>query len=142
MESDKTKAAQLYRLYTAATATQAEEAELRELLCRIPREELTPELRTASVLFGGFEALGTERISPQKRTHRHWRLLTTISIGIAAAAAVGLFFAVRPTVYGYIDGRPITDPAEAMSATLYFEQLDGLAQTFDIANELIDTERQ
>lgn len=68
-----------------------------------------------------------------------WKQLI-IGAGIAAAVALGLFLTARPTVYGYIDGRAVTDPAEALAATVYFEPLDGLTEAFDIADELLGTD--
>lgn len=70
--------------------------------------------------------------------HRRWNLLLGTGAGIAAALLVGLFFLTRGTVYGYIDGRPITDPAEAMCATVYFQPLEELSRSFDIADRLLE----
>ena len=72
------------------------------------------------------------------RPHRRWNLLLGTGAGIAAALLVGLFFLTRGTVYGYIDGRPVTDPAEAMCATVYFQPLEELSRSFDIADRLPD----
>ena len=71
------------------------------------------------------------------RPHRRWNLLLGTGAGIAAALLVGLFFLTRGTVYGYIDGRPVTDPAEAMCATVYFQPLEELSRSFDIADRLL-----
>lgn len=70
--------------------------------------------------------------------HRRWNLLLGTGAGIAAALLVGLFFLTRGTVYGYIDGRPVTDPAEAMCATVYFQPLEELSRSFDIADRLLE----
>lgn len=72
------------------------------------------------------------------RPHRHWNLLLGTGAGIAAALLVGLFFLTRGTVYGYIDGRPVSDPAEAMCATVYFQPLEELSRSFDIADRLLE----
>lgn len=72
------------------------------------------------------------------RPHRRWNLLLGTGAGIAAALLVGLFFLTRGTVYGYIDGRPVTDPAEAMGATVYFQPLEELSRSFDIADRLLE----
>lgn len=72
------------------------------------------------------------------RPHRRWDLLLGTGAGIAAALLVGLFFLTRGTVYGYIDGRPVTDPAEAMCATVYFQPLEELSRSFDIADRLLE----
>ena len=72
------------------------------------------------------------------RPHRRWNLLLRTGAGIAAALLVGLFFLTRGTVYGYIDGRPVTDPAEAMCATVYFQPLEELSRSFDIADRLLE----
>lgn len=72
------------------------------------------------------------------RPHRRWNLLLETGAGIAAALLVGLFFLTRGTVYGYIDGRPVTDPAEAMCATVYFQPLEELSRSFDIADRLLE----
>lgn len=72
------------------------------------------------------------------RPHRRWNLLLGTGAGIAAALLVGLFFLTRGTVYGYIDGRPVTDPAEAMCATAYFQPLEELSRSFDIADRLLE----
>lgn len=72
------------------------------------------------------------------RPHRRWNLLLGTGAGIAAALLVGLFFLTRSTVYGYIDGRPVTDPAEAMCATVYFQPLEELSRSFDIADRLLE----
>lgn len=70
--------------------------------------------------------------------HRRWNLLLGTGAGIAAALLVGLFFLTRGTIYGYIDGRPVTDPAEAMCATVYFQPLEELSRSFDIADRLLE----
>lgn len=70
--------------------------------------------------------------------HRRWNLLLGTGAGIAAALLVGLFFLTCGTVYGYIDGRPVTDPAEAMCATVYFQPLEELSRSFDIADRLLE----
>lgn len=70
--------------------------------------------------------------------HRRWNLLLGTGAGIAAVLLVGLFFLTRGTVYGYIDGRPVTDPAEAMCATVYFQPLEELSRSFDIADRLLE----
>lgn len=72
------------------------------------------------------------------RPHRRWNLLLGTGAGIAAALLVGLFFLTRGTIYGYIDGRPVTDPAEAMCATVYFQPLEELSRSFDIADRLLE----
>ena len=72
------------------------------------------------------------------RLHHRWNLLLGTGAGIAAALLVGLFFLTRGTVYGYIDGRPVTDPAEAMCATVYFQPLEELSRSFDIADRLLE----
>lgn len=72
------------------------------------------------------------------RPHRRWNLLLGTGAGIAAALLVGFFFLTRGTVYGYIDGRPVTDPAEAMCATVYFQPLEELSRSFDIADRLLE----
>ena len=72
------------------------------------------------------------------RPHRRWNLLLGTGAGIAAALLVGLFVLTRGTVYGYIDGRPVTDPAEAMCATVYFQPLEELSRSFDIADRLLE----
>lgn len=72
------------------------------------------------------------------RPHRRWNPLLGTGAGIAAALLVGLFFLTRGTVYGYIDGRPVTDPAEAMCATVYFQPLEELSRSFDIADRLLE----
>lgn len=72
------------------------------------------------------------------RPHRRRNLLLGTGAGIAAALLVGLFFLTRGTVYGYIDGRPVTDPAEAMCATVYFQPLEELSRSFDIADRLLE----
>lgn len=73
-----------------------------------------------------------------RQPHRRWNLLLGTGAGIAAALLVGLFFLTRGTVYGYIDGRPVTDPAEAMCATAYFQPLEELSRSFDIADRLLE----
>lgn len=70
--------------------------------------------------------------------HRRWNLLLGTGAGIAAALLVGLFFLTRGTVYGHIDGRPVTDPAEVMCATVYFQPLEELSRSFDIADRLLE----
>lgn len=167
MESDLQKARALCRRYFDATATEAEELELRRLLATLPREALDGELRSAAVMMGGFEALARESLprrtaatgapketddraagtlsgplprptGASRRPHRRWNLLLGTGAGIAAALLVGLFFLTRGTVYGYIDGRPVTDPAEAMCATAYFQPLEELSRSFDIADRLLE----
>ena len=84
--------------------------------------------------------VGTARrlAASARQPHRRWNLLLGTGAGIAAALLVGLFFLTRGTVYGYIDGRPVTDPAEAMCATAYFQPLEELSRSFDIADRLLE----
>lgn len=167
MESNLLKARALCRRYLDATASDAEERELRELLASLPREAMDRELRSVAAMTGGFEALARETLhgrtaatgvtketaeraagtlsgplprptGASRRPHRRWNLLLGTGAGIAAALLVGLFFLTRGTVYGYIDGRPVTDPAEAMCATAYFQPLEELSRSFDIADRLLE----
>lgn len=139
MDFNHRKADLLCRRYLDATASEAETDSLRRMLCDAPHDVLTPQMRLCATMLRGFEALRTERI-PERPRRRTLRLRLAAAIGIAAACAAGILLIGRPTVYGYIDGRPITDPAEAMAATVYFEPLEELAESLELAGRILTPE--
>ena len=72
------------------------------------------------------------------RPHRPRHLRLGPAPGPAASLLGGLSSLPRGTVSGSTAGRPVTAPAEAMCATVYFQPLEELSRSFDIADRLLE----
>ncbi len=166
MDFDRKRADLLCRRYLDATASEAETDALRRMLCDAPHDALSQQMRICATMLRGFGALHAERMPeqgpvratdaaqdiPEKRTERkrygllrarpayRLRIRLATAAGIAAACAAGILLTVRPTVYGYLDGRPITDPADAIVAASYFAPLEKLAESLEFADWLLTPE--
>lgn len=85
-----------------------------------------------AALLRGAAALRRRPVPPFRRPAARRRLLawgTAAAVALTAAA----WFATRPAVYGYIDGRPVTDAAEMLAAAEALEHLDSFGRTLEAA---------
>lgn len=106
----------LARRWFAAETTPAEEAELARGLDSLAPERLaalSPDLRAAAAMMRSARRLGGESVNVRTRA-----ALPPLRIAVATAfsAAVIVVAAIamsRPTVYGYVNGVPVTSPTEA-----------------------------
>ena len=120
--------------YMEGVLDDAGEAELRELLCRMPEEQIPSEYKALSLMFRGFARMHREK-APQRKTRR-LHLPIAVSVAVAAAVAVAVILS-RVTVYGYdSDGRPITDPGKALSQTECLHALEQFEFSLRTADEL------
>lgn len=86
----------------------------------------------AAVLRGA-AALRGEPVPSFRRPAPRRRLLAW-SAAAAVLIAAATWFAVRPTVYGYIDGRPVTDADEVIAAAGALERLDDFGRMLQAAD--------
>lgn len=75
---------------------------------------LTPEERAAAAMLrlAGSGRGDTVRIRLHQAPQRRWRIAAATALSAAAIAAVAITL-TRPTVYGYVNGQPVTSIAEA-----------------------------
>lgn len=129
----------LLERYDEGLTTKEEEQRLRQLLAEA--DELPSDLQAAARLFEGFAALAEEqlprRIAAPRRKPLWW------AWGVAAAAVLGLFFAVDRAAqpYCYINGVAVYDTELAMASTECLAHLEHLDRSMDILNQLIQTDK-
>jgi len=106
----------LARRYFAAETTPAEEAELARALDTLPPERLaamSPDLLAAAAMMRDARRLRGQSVNIRTRAALQ---PLRIAVAMAFSAAVIVVAAIamsRPTVYGYVNGMPVTSLAEA-----------------------------
>lgn len=136
----------LGRYYRGET-TLAEEEALRSHLAQRAEtgtaDTLTPEERAAAEMLRLAE---TERktkvvIRLHEAPARPWRIAVATALSAAAIVAVAVTLN-RPTVYGYVNGRPVTSLAEARTCTedLFSDMHAGKADRTAPLREILDIE--
>lgn len=129
----------LLERYDDGLTTKEEEQLLQKLLTEA--DELPSDLQAAARLFEGFSALAEEqlprRITAPRRKPLWW------AWGVAAAAVLGLFFAVDRAAqpYCYINGVAVYDTELAMASTECLAHLEHLDRTMEIFDQLIRTDK-
>lgn len=107
--------------YFRGETTLEEEATLRRILPQADGQRegtdafrTTPEARAAAAMLALSEQTGREKapLRLHHRTPNPWRMAIA-TVTAAAAVVVAAVTLTRPTVYGYVNGRPVTSLAEA-----------------------------
>lgn len=132
----------LDRYYRGETSV-GEENELRRMLSAddVPS---TPEARAAAAMLGMAEQ-PHERMAAEIRLHEdrpaRWRIALVTAASAAAIVAVAITL-TRPTVYGYVNGRPVTSLAEARvcSESIFLDMRTDGADRTDPLRGLLDIE--
>lgn len=124
--------------YMAAETTVAEEAELRRAvagLTAVERAEASDGLLAAGAMLHAARRQRQEGVAVGIRRPSPWR--TAVAATVSAAIIVGAVLLVsRPTVYGYVNGVPVTSLAEARH---YSEQMFAdLAHDMEPAIDVLD----
>ncbi len=126
------------RYLAAETSTDEEQALAREL-DRIPSERLatlSPDLTAAAAMLRDAERLRGYTVRIRMHTAvSPLRMAAATLLSVAAIVAAALLMS-RPTVYGYVNGAPVTSMAEARR---YSEQMfSDLAKDMQPAADAID----
>lgn len=140
---DSEHLSQLLDRYYRGETSVGEENELRRLLSADDAPS-TPEARAAAAMLGMAEQ-PHERMAAEIRLHEarpaRWRIALVTAASAAAIVAVAITL-TRPTVYGYVNGRPVTSLAEARvcSESIFLDmRTDGTDRT-DPLRGLLDIE--
>lgn len=132
----------LDRYYRGETSV-GEENELRRMLSADGAPS-TPEARAAAAMLGMAEQ-PHERMAAEIRLHEarpaRWRIALVTAVSAAAIVAVAITL-TRPTVYGYVNGRPVTSLAEARvcSESIFLDMRTDGADRTDPLRGLLDIE--
>lgn len=132
----------LDRYYRGETSV-GEENELRRMLSADGAPS-TPEARAAAAMLGMAEQ-PHERMAAEIRLHEgrpaRWCIALVTAASAAAIVAVAITL-TRPTVYGYVNGRPVTSLAEARvcSESIFLDMRTDGADRTDPLRGLLDIE--
>lgn len=142
---DSEHLSQLLDRYFRGETSSKEEATLRRILLS-QDAPATPEARAAAAMLGLADE-PHEGMASAIRLHtgpaRPWRIAAATAASAAAIIAVAITLTLtRPTVYGYVNGRPVTSLAEARtcSESMFSDmRADGADRTDPLRN-LLDIE--
>lgn len=140
---DSEHLSQLLDRYYRGETSVGEENELRRLLSADGAPS-TPEARAAAAMLGMAEQ-PHERMASEIRLHEdrpaRWRIALVTAASAAAIVAVAITL-TRPTVYGYVNGRPVTSLAEARvcSESIFLDMRTDGADRTDPLRGLLDIE--
>lgn len=142
---DSEHLSQLLDRYFRGETTPEEEASLRRILLS-QDAPTTPEAQAAAAILG-LANEPHEKMASAIRLHtsptRSWRIVAATVVSAAAIIAVAITLTLtRPTVYGYVNGRPVTSLAEARvcSESMFSDlRADGADRTAPLRN-LLDIE--
>lgn len=140
---DSEHLSQLLDRYYRGETSVGEENELRRMLSADDAPS-TPEARAAAAMFGMAEQ-PHERMAAEIRLHEarpaRWRIALVTAVSAAAIVAVAITL-TRPTVYGYVNGRPVTSLAEARvcSESIFLDMRTDGADRTDPLRGLLDIE--
>lgn len=140
---DSEHLSQLLDRYYRGETSVGEENELRRLLSD-DGAPFTPEARAAAAMLGMAEQ-PHERMAAEIRLHEarpaRWRIALVTAASAAAIVAVTITL-TRPTVYGYVNGRPVTSLAEARvcSESIFLDMRTDGADRTDPLRGLLDIE--
>ncbi|MCI5718772.1 MAG: hypothetical protein MR292_10390 [Alistipes sp.] len=139
---DSEHLSQLLDRYYRGETSVGEENELRRMLSADGTPS-TPEAHAAAAMLGMAEQ-PHERMAAEIRLHEarpaRWRIaLVTAASAAIVAVAITL---TRPTVYGYVNGRPVTSLAEARvcSESIFLDMRTDGADRTDPLRGLLDIE--
>ena len=140
---DSEHLSQLLDRYYRGETSVGEENELRRKLSADGAPS-TPEARSAAAMLGMAEQ-PHERMAAEIRLHEarpaRWRIALVTAASAAAIVAVTITL-TRPTVYGYVNGRPVTSLAEARvcSESIFLDMRTDGADRTDPLRGLLDIE--
>lgn len=140
---DSEHLSQLLDRYYRGETSVGEENELRRMLSADGAPS-TPEVRAAAAMLGMAEQ-PHERMAADIRLHEarpaRWRIALVTAASAAAIVAVAITL-TRPTVYGYVNGRPVTSLAEARvcSESIFLDMRTDGADRTDPLRGLLDIE--
>lgn len=140
---DSEHLSQLLARYYRGETSVGEENELRRMLSADDASS-TPEARAAAAMLGMAEQ-PHERMAAEIRLHKarpaRWRIALVTAASAAAIVAVAITL-TRPTVYGYVNGRPVTSLAEARvcSESIFLDMRTDGADRTDPLRGLLDIE--
>lgn len=140
---DSEHLSQLLDRYYRGETSVGEENELRRMLSADDAPS-TPEARAAAAMLGMAEQ-PHERMASEIRLHEarpaRWRIALVTAVSAAAIVAVAITL-TRPTVYGYVNGRPVTSLAEARicSESIFLDMRTDGADRTDPLRGLLDIE--
>ncbi len=128
----------LARRWFAAETTLAEEAELARALDMLPPERLaalSPDLLAAAAMIRAARDFGRPSVDIRMRA-----ALSPLRIA-AATIVVAAMLMSRPTVYGYVNGMPVTSLAEARqhSERMFSDLAKDMQPTADAVDKLLLT---
>lgn len=134
----------LARRWFAAETTPAEEAELaRELDSLAPERlaALSPDLRAAAAMMRDARRLRGQSVNIRTRAALQPLRIAVATAFSAAAIVVAAMLMSRPTVYGYVNGAPVTSLAEARqhSERMFSDLAKDMQPTADAVDKLLLT---
>lgn len=138
---DCNKLETLAKRYLASDTSVAEERELRNALTRLTaaeRAEAPAELLAVEAMLNGTQRVSEESVSVTLRTTAS-PLRIAVAASLSAAIIAGAAMLVtRPTVYGYVNGAPVTSLAEARqySERMFSELAQDMEPTMDALDRL------
>ena len=138
---DCNKLETLARRYMAAGTTAAEEAELLAAAARLTeteRDRASAGLRAAEAMLRVARNTRSESVDIALRTAASpWRIAVAAALSAAIVAGTAMLV-TRPTVYGYVNGAPVTSLAEARqySERMFSDLAQGMEPTMDALDRL------
>lgn len=134
----------LARRWFAAETTPAEDAELaRELDSLAPERlaALSPDLRAAAAMMRDARRLRGQSVNIRTRAALQPLRIAVATAFSAAAIVVAAMLMSRPTVYGYVNGMPVTSLAEARqhSERMFSDLAKDMQPTADAVDKLLLT---
>ena len=134
----------LARRWFAAETTPAEDAELaRELDSLAPERlaALSPDLRAAAAMMRDARRLRGQSVNSRTRAALQPLRIAVATAFSAAAIVVAAMLMSRPTVYGYVNGMPVTSLAEARqhSERMFSDLAKDMQPTADAVDKLLLT---
>lgn len=134
----------LARRYFAAETTPAEEAELARALDMLPPERLaalSPDLLAAAAMMRDARSSGRPSVDIRMRAALSPLRIAAATAFSAAAIVVAAMLMSRPTVYGYVNGAPVTSLAEARqySELMFADLKRDMQPTADAVDKLLLT---
>jgi len=130
----------LARRYIAAETSLAEEAELAGISAE-RAADVSPDLLAAAAMMRDARRLGRESVDIRLRTAASPLCIAAAVALSAAAIVVSALFMSRPTVYGYVNGVPVTSLAEARqySERMFSDLADDMRPAADAVDKIILT---
>lgn len=134
----------LARRWFAAETTPAEDAELARALDMLPPERLaamSSDLLAAAAMMRDARRLRGQSVNIRTRAALQPLRIAVATAFSAAAIVVAAMLMSRPTVYGYVNGAPVTSLAEARqhSERMFSDLAKDMQPTADAVDKLLLT---